>query len=268
MKKKLLIIIIPLALIILCAVALGIFYLSEGYGGLISLFAAIDRTDMMQAETYRHTNGEVLPYRIYVPEGYDAQEKYPLVLFLHGAGERGDDNRAQTKKNSVVQTLLSEENLAKYPCIVLAPQCPEEQLWAGDEQGKTAELMGLLEQTKAAYSIDDDRVYVTGISMGGFGTFGMLAAYPDYFAAAAPVCGGWGTADAELFKDVPIWVFHGAKDKAVETENSRRVVKAMENAGAAEVKYTEYPNERHPSWEIAYREAELFPWMFGCQRGG
>ena len=265
MKKKLAIL-IPLAAVLICAGALGIYYMSEGYGGLVSLFAAVDRTDMMRAEEYRNEDGTVLPYRIYVPEGDDPQVKYPLVLFLHGSGERGDDNRAQTKKNSVMQTLLSEENLAKYPCVVLAPQCPAGQSWAGNDPDNAGVLMGLLEQTKAAYSVDDGRVYITGISMGGFGTFGMLAAYPDYFAAAVPICGGWDPEDAALMKDVPVWVFHGARDKAVDPQNSRDMVRALEDAGGY-VKYTEYPRERHQSWEKAYREPALFSWMFGCLRG-
>jgi len=214
---------------------------------------------------YRHPDDTTLPYRIYVPEDYDAAEKYPLVLFLHGSGERGDDNRAQTKKNTVMQTLLNEENLAKYPCVVLAPQCPEDLWWAGDDDDNTGELMGLLEQTKAAYSIDDNRVYITGISMGGYGTWGMLTAYPDYFAAAVPVCGGWEPEDASLFKHVPIWAFHGARDKAVRPENSRDMVKALELTGG-NVRYTEYPKEKHQSWEKAWREPELFEWMFAQVR--
>jgi predicted peptidase len=257
-KKRLLI--HPL-ICLLCAIAAGfIYYAFEGVGWLILIFDRADRTDMMQAETYTDPNGLVLPYRIYVPESGGAEEPYPLVLFLHGSGERGSDNRAQTGKNGVMQTLLSEENRAEYPCVVLAPQCPEEQWWS--DAGVPAALMGLLERTKTRHPIDPARVYITGLSMGGFGTWSMLAAYPDYFAAAIPVCGGGAPEQAPLFHEMPIWVFHGSKDKIVNPQDSRDMVKALEEAGAKEVKYTEYPTEGHQSWEKAWREINLFPWLF------
>jgi len=214
---------------------------------------AIDCTAMMRPEAY-----ENLPYRIYVPENYDAAKRYPLVLYLHGMGECGTDNRLQTSVNSVMETLLEPENLAAYPCIVLAPQCPEGQWWAGD---LLPALMGLLGQTGSAYSIDLARVYITGLSMGGFGTWAMLAEYPSYFAAAVPVCGGGDPDDAHLFKDVPVWAFHGARDTTVYPEGSRCMVRALEEAGGS-ARYTEYPDAAHNSWDRAYREPELFPWMF------
>ena len=253
MKKKLWII-IPACLALLCAAALGIYYASEGEGGMISLFGKIDRTGMMRPEAY-----EGLPYRIYVPEDYDPAGQYPLVLYLHGSGERGDDNRAQTRKNSVMQTLLSEENLAKYPCIVLAPQCPAGDGWY------TKTLMALLEHTTAAYAIDPARIYVTGLSMGGYATWDLLAVYPDYFAAAVPICGGGAPETAALFKDVPVWAFHGARDTVVSPEGSREMVRALEEVGGG-VQYTEYPRERHQCWEKAYREPDLFPWLFAQMR--
>ena len=254
--RKKLFIAVPLCLLILCGVATGIYFAIAG--------RSIDRTDMMLAQEYTDTAGIVLPYRIYVPEGYDAAEQYPLVLYLHGSGERGSDNRAQTSKNSVMQTLLGEENLEKYPCIVLAPQCPEERWW-GDEN--IPALMGLLEQMKADYSVDANRIYITGISMGGYGTWKMLEEYPFYFAAAVPICGGGEPGLAPLFRKVPIWVFHGAKDSVVSPQSSRDMVEALQKADG-DVKYTEYPRVNHNSWEKAYREAELFPWLFAQQKGG
>ena len=259
-KRRNLFIVVPLCLVLACTIVLAVLYAAMGEGGMIAMFAAIDRTDMMQAKEYRAEDGNMRAYRLYVPETYDDAKAIPLVLFLHGAGERGNDNRAQTKKNSVMQTLLDEENLAKYPCIVLAPQCPEDDWW------DTKELRVLLLMTQVTYNIDAARIYVTGISMGGFATWNLLAEYPDYFAAAVPVCGGGDADTATLFKDVPIWAFHGAKDTTVRPEGSRDMVKALEDAGAKEVKYTEYPEEKHQSWEKAYREAELFPWMFAQAR--
>ena len=257
-KRKKLLIIIPSGLALLCAGALGIYCAIEGFGGLISLVAKIDRTDVMQAQVYEAPDGTVLPYRIYVPENA-GPARYPLVLYLHGAGQSGSDNRAQTRKNSVMQTLLSVENLAKYPCIVLAPQCPEDDWWASEDLVPV--LMGLLEQTGAAYSIDPARIYITGLSMGGFGAWAMLAEYPGYFAAAVPICGGGNPDTAPLFKDVPIWAFHGARDAIVPVGRTREMVQALE-AINGNVKYTEYPHERHRCWERAYREPELFPWLF------
>jgi len=253
-------IIIPLGLILLCAGALGVYYLFEGAGGMMSLFMAVDRTDMMDAQMYEDPSGTVLPYRLYLPENPDPAAKYPLVLYLHGAGESGSDNRAQTKKNSVMQTLLSKENLAEYPCIVVAPQNPEGRWWADD--GMPPVLLGLLEQLKASHPVDSARVYITELSMGGYGTWEMLAQYPDYFAAAVPICGGGDPETVQLFKDVPVWAFHGAKDSVVSPEGSRGMVRALEDVGAADTRYTEYPGEGHQSWEKAYREPELFPWLF------
>jgi len=223
---------------------------------------AIDRTDMMEARVFTTPDGAALPYRLYVPQAYDAAQNWPLVLYLHGAGERGDDNRAHTSKNSVMQTLFKEKNLRKYPCVVLAPQCPEDDWWTA----RTEDLMGLLEHAKAEYSIDDARVYITGISMGGYGTWAMLAAYPDYFAAAVPVCGAGDPQTAALFKDNPIWAFHGGKDSTVPPEGSRDMVAALEVADAADVRYTEYPRLGHVSWERAYRERDLFAWLFAQSR--
>jgi len=258
-RKKLLLILIPLCVLALCAGALGAYFAISGAGGK---YPAIDRTDMMQAEVYKDAGGAVLPYRLYVPGNYSAAEvKYPLVLYLHGSGERGKDNRAQTKKNSVMQTLLAPESIAAYPCIVLAPQCPKDRGWDVEV------LMGLLEHAEAAWPVDPARVYITGLSMGGYATWHLLAAYPDYFAAAVPICGGGDPETAALFKDVPIWVFHGAKDDVVPPEASREMVQALEAAGAADLRYTEYPEEKHGSWEPAYREPALFPWMFAQAKG-
>jgi len=264
MKKrtKRLLIVIPLCLALLCAGVLGVYYAIEGAGGLISLLAKVDCTDMMFEVEFSNSGGAALPCRVYLPEGYDAQTRYPLVLYLHGSGERGNDNRAQTKKNSVMQTLLSKENLERYPCIVLAPQCPADQWW------DAAVLMDLLEYMKAAYCADPARIYITGLSMGGYAAWEMLAEYPGCFAAAVPICGGGDPDGAALFKDVPIWAFHGARDTVVSPEGSREMVNALEAAGARDVRYTEYPRERHQCWEKAYREPALFPWLFAQARSG
>jgi predicted peptidase len=262
-RKKLLLIIIPACVLALCAAGLGIYLAVTG-----TISEADKRVvDMMPAEVYKGPEGK-LPYRIYVPGDSDPAREYPLVLYLHHVARRGRDNRAQMRDN-YAQFLLSEENLAKYPCIFLAPQCPKNQAWVpGHDEGfadNAAAVMGLLEQVCAEYPVDRSRIYITGMSMGGFGTWGMLAAYPGYFAAAAPICGGWlQKSDVEyapLLTDVPIWAFHGALDTAVPVERTRDMVEALEAIGG-NIKYTEYPEEGHLIGEKVYSEPALFPWLF------
>ena len=214
---------------------------------------------------------ESLPYRLYVPEG--TGESYPLVLYLHGAGSRqGSNNRSQVMGNSFIKLMLSEEVRAQYPSIVLAPQCPDGMGWVRQPWGPgiAADLMGMLEQVCAEYPVDRSRIYITGVSMGGFGTWGMLRDYPDYFAAAVPICGGWDLDDdvenAPAMKDVPIWAFHGALDTAVPVARTRDMVEALEAVGG-NVKYTEYPDGGHGISARVYYEPELLPWLFAQARG-
>ena len=231
----------------------------------------VDPVAMMAGDVY-----ETLPYRIYAPYIPDGDAKLPLVLFLHGSGNKGDDNLSQIAHNPLLQVLLSPENLAEYPCVVIAPQCPVGQRWVRghgqyDLPGNTEVLMDLLEYIRIAYNTDPDRIYITGLSMGAFGAWGMLRAYPDYFAAAVPICGGWDLPDdlenAPRMKDTPIWVFHGALDDDVPVERSREMVQVLEAAGGS-VKYTEYPDEGHACWDRAYHDPALLPWLFGQVRGG
>jgi len=242
-----------------------------GIGGIIQTFFPIDVSGKMDAETFTASNGVVLPYRLYAPENAAG---LPLVLFLHGSGARGDDNTAQVKKNTVMQTLLTDKNKRDFPCVAIAPQCPA-SLWWPEETGEgerivCAALHELLADVRSRYGTDPNRVYLTGLSMGGHGTWGMLAAYPEEFAAAVPCCGGGDTAAAPDFADVPIWAFHGRRDQFVPVQESRDMVAALQDAqgsGAAHpVKYTEYPWENHACWELAYRDKELFPWMFSQHR--
>ena len=246
-KRKL--IIIPLTIMLL---VLGGIYLVSGWGGFLWIFASVDRTDMMDEFFY----GEFV-CRIYVPDGPGA---YPLVLHLHGGGQCGTDNRQQTKKSSVMQTLLSKDNLKKYPCIALAPQCTGD--WEPDA------LRDLLEYTIENYAVDPARIYITGFSKGGHGVWDMLAAHPEYIAAAVPAC-GWGDPEAApRFRDVAVWAFHGRRDPEIDAEDSRRIVRALEEAGSTKVKYTEYPLEAHQCYELAWRETDLFPWMFAQAKAG
>jgi predicted peptidase len=220
------------------------------------------------------SEGDTLPYRILYPKDYDKNKSYPLVLFLHGSGERGRDNELQLVHGSSL--FLEEDHQNDYPAFVVFPQCPKEGYWSDIEQvggyrhfpfrvnprPSMKLLLGLLDQLEEGLNIDATRRYVGGLSMGGFGTFELLARRPDYFAAAFPICGGGNPLLAGLYADnTALWVFHGAKDDIVSPKNSRSVVDALEEL-MADVRYTEYPEANHNSWDPAFAEPELLPWLF------
>jgi predicted peptidase len=194
-------------------------------------------------------------YLLYVPEGYAASRKrWPLILFLHGAGERGDDIE-MVKKHGPPKLVAEGRAL---PFVVLSPQCPKEGWWSGDAQ--VAALDALLKETVSNLRIDERRIYVTGLSMGGFGTWRLAAEFPRRFAAIAPICGKGDPAKAESIRHVPAWVFHGAKDEAVPLKNSEDMVAALKAAGG-EPKFTVYPEAGHDSWTAAYDGPELYDWF-------
>ena len=233
---------------------------------------------LFEKKEYVSASGDTLPYRILYPENYDKAEKYPLVLFLHGGGERGKDNEKQLTHG--VKVFLNPENRSQFPCIVMAPQCPEDSYWASVKFERTKYPLELdfnysyditkglelaIELTKDIIrneAVDKKRVYITGLSMGGMGTFEAVYRFPKLFAAAAPVCGG-GEVNAYGKKQakIPFWLFHGDEDGVIAVDNSR-AMHARLTALRADVKYTEYPGVNHNSWEKAYAESELLPWMF------
>jgi predicted peptidase len=212
-----------------------------------------------------------LPYRLLKPVNPQSMEKFPLVIFLHGAGERGNDNEVQIKH--ITPLFLEERNRGKYPCYLVAPQCPKGQWWSnfkgeGEAQTLAAEpsrpmksLIALIEKIVKEFPVDQSRIYITGLSMGGYGTWDLIARFPDKFAAAAPVCGGGDIKTAEKIRNIPIWAFHGALDKIVPPQQSRRMIKALQDAGAVPG-YNEYPDIAHDSWVNAYKEPHLIHWLF------
>jgi predicted peptidase len=208
-------------------------------------------------------NGKVeikveVAYLIYLPEGYDAEKgkKWPLLLFLHGAGERGDD--LEKVKAHGPPRLMKEGR--EFPFIVVAPQCPVDLWWSAFL------TKPVLDEVLNGFSVDEDRVYVTGLSMGGYGTWDIAAKYPEMFAAAAPVCGGGEPERAAKMKDLPLWVFHGAKDDVVKLDESEKMVKAVEEA-EGDVKFTVYPEAGHDSWTETYDNPELYEWFLNHRRG-
>lgn len=220
------------------------------------------------AKTWRAPDGSVLPYRLFVPPRYDARQHYPLVLWLHGGGGRGRDNVKQiTEGNSIGASVwTTEANQASYPSIVVAPQCPEGEMWTtiGENVRSTVHLrrvMALLDVLQRTYSIDRRRIYVAGQSMGGFATWALLAEYPNRFAAAIPICGGGDESQAARLASVPIWAFHGDLDRAVSVDRSRRMIAAVRRAGGTP-RYTEYKNVDHVVWNLAFNDRRLIPWLF------
>ncbi len=233
-------------------------------------------TDEYEARTFAGPEGQSLNYRLLKPKNYDAAKKYPLVLFLHGAGERGADNVAQLKHGAPL--FAKPDVREKFPCFVVAPQCPPEQKWADidwssdtpTQPAKVSPSMGLtlgaLDVLQKEFSIDADRLYVTGLSMGGYGTWDLITRFPEKWAAAVPICGGGDKAKAALAKGVPIWAFHGANDPTVKLVRTVEMIDAIRAAGANPL-YSEYPYVQHDSWSNAYGESQLLPWLFAQRRG-
>ncbi len=200
-------------------------------------------------------------YLLHLPEGYqaDGKEKWPLMLFLHGAGERGTNLSAVAAHGP---PKLVKTN-RKFPFVLVSPQCPAGQRWHNDT------LLALLDEMAARHNIDTNRIYITGLSMGGYGTWSLATKFPERFAAVAPICGGGETIDvllssrqkAAALKTLGVWAFHGGKDTVVPPAESERMVGAFKKAGCADVKLTVYPEAGHDSWTEAYNDPGLAEWF-------
>jgi predicted peptidase len=223
-------------------------------------------------------NEDTLPCRILTPINYQAGKKYPLVVFLHGAGERGSDNEAQLKWGA--ELFLDSANRAKYPAIVIFPQCPTNDKWAEYNKTSSSDSTGYSYSSDAPIrkslnlvssfidtllksgQIDIQRVYLGGLSMGGFGTYELLWRKPNTFAAALPICGAGNPAKIKTIrKNLPVWIFHGDKDNVIPVANSRLIYGLLKNNNP-KIKYTEYPEVGHDSWKNAFAEPRLMEWLF------
>lgn len=219
-------------------------------------------------------NGQKLNFQLLAPPNMEKGKDYPLVLFLHGAGSRGDDNKSPATH---IHPLFTKKNMQDFPCYVLIPQCPEEFRWVETDWGLPAHtqpdspsvplylVIQLLEHSKKTYAVDSHRIYLTGLSMGGFGVWDLLSRLPDQFAAAAPICGGGDPATSSNFSHIPIWCFHGDQDRAVMVQRSRDMVNALKKLDAP-IRYTEYQGIGHGSWKPAYAEPEFLKWLFSHQK--
>jgi predicted peptidase len=203
-------------------------------------------------------SSEELHYLLYLPADYAEREKCPLILFLHGAGERGDD----LEKVKVHGPPKLVEQRADVPAIVVSPQCPRDRIWS------PTQLSLLLDKCEETLKVDPDRIYVTGLSMGGFGTWALCAKEPERFAAAIPICGGADVSTAARLVDLPIRVFHGGKDSVVPPSNSEKMVDAIREAGGKKIELTLYPEAGHDSWTKTYADEEVAKWLLRQKRGG
>jgi predicted esterase len=198
------------------------------------------------------------PYLVSLPDGYDAQpdKRWPLILFLHGSGERGDS--LTDVNDQGLPKLIAQGK--KFPAIIISPQCPDNEWW------EPPDLSQLLDNVSAKYRVDRERISVTGLSMGGFGAWELALAEPDRFAAIAPICGGGDPPDAARLRKLPIWAFHGGKDDTVPNQLSLEMVKAVRAAGG-QAHLTIFPNDGHDSWTDAYKTEALYTWLLAQKRG-
>ena len=217
-------------------------------------------------------SGKVYKYQVFVPDNWTSSKKWPIILFLHGAGERGEDGLAQTEVGIGRAIRLDR---SRFPAVVVMPQCLKEHWWTQSPMDDVA--IKSLEAATKEFHGDTQRTYVTGLSMGGYGTWYLAAKYPGRFAALVPICGGvlepnlsrqqspddlkpYTDAAKKIGGSTPVWIFHGGDDSVVPVAESRRMNEAMKALGG-EVHYTEYPGVNHNSWDKAYAEPELFTWM-------
>ncbi len=269
----------------------GVFVLIGLLGGMLIVATSVTRVDAQDSpETLRATfekkvfanqsaDATDLNYRLFRPQNVVPGQSYPLVVFLHGAGERGSDNQAQLKHS--VHEFVRPERQQKYPCFVIAPQCPKDAKWveidwsqkSGEGSFDTAtspivdSVVQLIDVMLDSEPIDSARVYFAGLSMGGYGSWYAAAKWPQKIAAVIPVCGGGDPSWADRYNGVAIWALHGQVDRAVPVVRSREMVSAIARVGhAPEVRYTEYPGVDHDSWTQTFVRDDVFAWLFAQHR--
>lgn len=226
-------------------------------GAVRSSAAEVQKTgpEKQQPQKLDRTIRVTLDYLLYLPTDYAQKDSWPLLLFLHGAGERGE-NLDQVTFHGPPKLIAAGKD---FPFIVVSPQCPKDRRW------EPFELSALLDEIVEKHKVDRERIYVTGLSMGGFGTWSLAAFSPDRFAALVPICGGGDPMFARRISHVAVWVFHGAKDPTVPLERSEKMVEALKRA-KGNVKFTVYPEAGHDSWTDAYNDPELHKWLLQQKR--
>lgn len=226
--------------------------------------------------------GDTLPYRVLLPENYDPNGNYPILFFLHGAGERGNDNEKQLTHGSTL--FINDTVRREFPAIIVFPQCPSDSYWSNVDiqeqpdgrrefyfstRGKPSTgmrlFLRLVRRLKKEEAVDPQRMYIGGLSMGGMGTYEALRRKPKWFAAAFAICGGDNTANVAKYAHVPLWIFHGEQDDVVPARHSMVIIQELEREGATP-KSTFYPDAGHNSWDAAFAEPDLLPWLFSHRK--
>ena len=229
---------------------------------------------MFEPREYESEDDEIMPYRLYVPMDYDATKKYPVLLFLHGAGERGDDNSKQL--SLVLHQAFAQKNTPLDQAIIIAPQCPTGQQWVDTPWAKGDYRIDDVRESDAArlaleifdvvtkeFSTDEKRYYVSGVSMGGFGTWDIIMRHGEMFAGAVPMCGGADSTQAEAVKDIPIWTVHDKNDPTVPHSGTKVMVDAIKAAGGTKIKFDEPTGYGHGVWNYVGRDKpEIYKWLF------
>jgi predicted peptidase len=213
---------------------------------------------VQQPHTFRQSrpHSRELHYLLFLPSTYAVHpQRWPLMLFLHGAGERGED--LQLVKRHGVAKIVEEQ--PAFPLLVVSPQCPPTEAWAPEP------LLALLDDIEQHYDVDPERLYVTGLSMGGFGTWAVAIAAPDRFAAIAPICGGGDPSRVGVLRHLPVWAFHGARDPIVPLQRTVEIVEALRQCGG-NVRFTVYPEAGHDAWTATYANPELYAWFLAHTR--
>jgi predicted peptidase len=227
--------------------------------------ARAEETGFLQ-KTLKCRDGQTVKYCVFVPHDYSPDRPPPVVLFLHGAGHAGTDGQRQTMAG-LGKALRAREKT--FPAIVVFPQAQKRErdiisTWSADRP-EGARALEILDAVQRDYRTDSNRVYVTGVSMGGYGTWALAARFPERWAAVVPLCGGGDPETVAAFKQVPCWCFHGADDPAVRVGNSRLMIDALKKAGG-DPKYTEFPGVQHNCWDLAYSSDDLWNWLWEQRR--
>lgn len=212
----------------------------------------------MKKETFKAGADNQLGYFVYLPEDYraESESKYPLIVSLHGAGERGNGDSQLENVNNIGLGRYFKEGLMELPCVVLCPQCPADRVW----NQLIYDVKELILKTESNYNIDTTRVSITGMSMGGYGSWEMGMTFPEMFSAVAPICGGGMGWRAGALKGKPVWAFHGESDNVVNIAESREMVERA-HAGGAKVKFTIFWGVQHNSWDPAYLDTRVIDWL-------
>lgn len=237
------------------------------------VFEPIDLGRDFRRELFVTADGYTLPYRLYIPANYDCGEYYPLMLFMHGAGERGNDNSEQI--HVALPHVFDDPASPAYNAIIIAPQCPADKQWVYTPWDKgsysTADVVEskeletvvqIIKNVCSEYNVDKSRIYATGLSMGGYATWDLIARHPSIFAAAMPVCGGGDPSKAKILADIPIRTFHGLLDDIVPTEGTREMYAAIKAVGKNKISFTEFEDGDHAIWDRVYMDKANVNWLF------